>query len=254
MRLHGKVPQKAMATLAMGLAHFLARTLRFRFVIDDLAAVPHLAPGPVIYAFWHEMLLIPMLTHGGAAVPLLSLSRDGKVLETVLQRYGGGLIRGSSDHGRIGHGGRKALQEMLRIGREHHVAIALDGPLGPPRRVAVGKRRSASAGAILLASRNGMPLVPLGMAPGAAHRVGPAGRIIAIPLPSLPVWCVCGSPLHLPPALSREGREESVRRLQAAMDDAQGRAERYAAGSRPSGPVLNLRDVRRLRPDDPLKV
>lgn len=212
------IPTKAFGLLTSWLLRAWLGSLEFRFVVDDPAAAPHRMPRHGLYVFWHEMLLLPAYTHGSTIATLVSFGRDGDLIANVLHYWRGRTVRGSTDH----QGGR-ALREMLRLARQSHLGLAVEHPQGPARVVAPG--------AIFLASRSRMPVVPVGLAPSRWRRVGPAGRRIALPLPFCRVRVVAGRPIRVPADLDRNGLERWRRKVQAAMDQVQSRAERLAAGA-----------------------
>jgi lysophospholipid acyltransferase (LPLAT)-like uncharacterized protein len=182
------------------------------------------------------MLLIPAFTHGGLISPLISRSADGEMITEVVRLFGGEAIRGSTNHDGRNRGGAGALREMIRHGRKRHIAVTLDGPVGPLRRV--------PPGVIVLASRAQMPIIPLGIAPARGRSFGKGARIICLPAPFCRAWVVAGKPIDVPGNLNRQDRAEQVRLVQAAMDDVQTRAEAYASGkTRPAG-WASLREVR----------
>ncbi|MHC4717558.1 MAG: lysophospholipid acyltransferase family protein [Planctomycetota bacterium] len=237
MRLFADTRPALRSSIAAKLIRLWLGTHRYRFVLDDAAAVPHTA-APSIYVFWHEMLLFPTFTHGSAVTPLVSHSSDGELIDQVIRRFGGRTIRGATDRDGTDRGGRRAFRQMLRYGREHHVAIPLDGPVGPRRRV--------SPGAVVLASRNSMPIIPLGIAPSWSRTVGPAQGPIHLPMLFCGVWFVVGRPLDIRPALPRSRRDEAVQLVQSAMEDVQARAEAFAAGERPPARPLTLAEAKSL--------
>jgi len=205
--------------------------LDFRFRLSSIEANPAWADRGMLYLFWHEALLFPAYTHARYNVAtLISRHRDGEFLAQVLRMLRGKAIRGSTTHDSVA-----GLRKMIRQGRFSHLAIAPDGPLGP--------RRLVQPGAVFLASRAGMPIVPLGFAFGACWRARSWDRM-ALPKPGQPARCVAGRPIEVPADLSREGLEECRRQVQQALEQVQAQAERLAAGGRPDGPLLTLRQVR----------
>ncbi len=238
MRIFPKVSADIKSWVGAGLIRGWMSTLRFRFIIDDDRTVPHLAPRPVIYVFWHEMLLLPAYTHTGVATPLISRGTDGDVIDRVVQRFGGRAIRGATDHSGKDRGGRAALRTMIRSGEAGHLAIPMDGPVGP--------RRVVGHGTVVLASHTGMPIVPIGMAVGAGLLVGPRAMPVTIPMPWTRAWMVAGKAIEVPPDLSRRDRGRHAARVQAGIDEVQARAERLAKGEAPAVSPLTLGEVRRL--------
>src|SRR5206468_6190352 len=104
-----------------------------------------------LYAFWHEHLLLPAYHYGRRDIRvLISTHADGQLIAEVCRRLGFGLVRGSTTRG-----GVEAVRQMLRDGGASHLAITPDGPRGPRRRV--------QPGVSFLASRTGLPVVPMGI-------------------------------------------------------------------------------------------
>lgn len=115
------------------------------------AADAVLAKSPVIVVFWHSrFLLLPFIYPQNRTIGvLISPSRDGDVIASIITRLGRQVVRGSSRKG-----GKAALEQMeqqLRAGWD--VGIAVDGPLGPAYECKMGP--------VVLAARLGLPVVPL---------------------------------------------------------------------------------------------
>ena len=145
----------------------------------------HLRDGPVILGFWHEHLAVLGPLHADRQlVGMVSRSRDGERLATLLAVLGFHTVRGSSSSG--ARAVARAALRALRGGRS--VAIALDGPRGP--------RHQVAPGAMVLAGWADCPLLLVGC------RVWPALRLPSwdrqcLPLPFARVdvrYALCGPP------------------------------------------------------------
>ena len=137
------------ATAALAIRAWMG-TLRIHVDAVDPCLDPRLGSKGHIYCFWHEDLVF----HGGLMAgsgthAMISRSRDGERIARIMERLGLRPIRGSSHRG-----GAHAALEVLRLGADANVGIAVDGPRGPRRRL--------QPGAVFLASRTGMPLVAIG--------------------------------------------------------------------------------------------
>ena len=234
MKLSNPIAIKFVSMLAGWLIEAWLRTLNFRFALDDPAANPAELDRRGLYMFWHETLLLPAYTHArtGFAI-LVSTHRDGELIAQTVRMLRGQAIRGSSTRG-----GVAAVMNMLRDRKARHLAITPDGPQGP--------RRVVQIGAIYLASRGQMPLVPLGYAVSDCWRVPSWDRMI-LPKPGAAAWCVAGTPIRVPVDATREQLEAYRRHAQDAMDDVQRRAERLAAGQDTHTKLLTLSQLRRGR-------
>src|SRR5919199_910181 len=101
-------------------------TLRYRYRPLGLDVDPNQPGlrGRYIYAFWHENLLLPAYRYGRPDVwVLISQHADGQLIAEVCRRLHFSLVRGSTTRG-----GVEAVRQMLRAGRECHLAITPDGP------------------------------------------------------------------------------------------------------------------------------
>jgi lysophospholipid acyltransferase (LPLAT)-like uncharacterized protein len=170
---------------------------------------------PRIYLFWHEYILVPLYLRGNCdIVMLLSRHRDAEVLARVAGHMGFDCVRGSTTRGATA-----ALMEMQRQGKQSHLAITPDGPQGP--------RRQMAQGAIYLASKSGMPIVPMGFGMSFPKRAKSWDQF-AMPRPFSRVRCVIGNPTYIPPDLSREGLEDSRLHVEGLMNDLTLEAELWA--------------------------
>ena len=142
--------------LAWGLAIALrlyAATLRVR-IVDRQGHFQAMQEGkPRVFSIWHNRILFlaqmlpkSALRHGTV---LVSASRDGEYITTVLRCYGLEAVRGSSS--RRGAIALRELQEKLQEGISS--LLTVDGPRGP--------RYCVHPGAVVLGMRGGVPVVPL---------------------------------------------------------------------------------------------
>jgi hypothetical protein len=125
--------KKARLIAAVGsrIVRLLLLTLRFR--VEDRGGVFQLPmPRPLLWAFWHNRLLIvPYLFEryfpGRPGAALASVSKDGEAVAAFIECFGVGAVRGSSSRG-----GARALVEMKRrVDAGEMMAITPDGPRGP---------------------------------------------------------------------------------------------------------------------------
>ena len=138
-----------------------------------------------IYSAWHENMFLWSYVgaYQGANV-LVSESRDGEYVGHVLESLGFHTVRGSSTRGAV-----RALRQLVRSGRATHVAITPDGPRGP--------RQHFQQGAVYLASRTGMHIVPIAFAFDRPWRFSSWDRL-AMPRPFSRAVCYGGAPIVVP--------------------------------------------------------
>ncbi len=82
---------------------------------------------------------------------MASQNKDGEIASYILKGLGFGVVRGSSNTDKD-KGGAKALIQIKRILEQgHNIAITVDGPKGPPKKV--------KQGTIYLAQKTKKPIV-----------------------------------------------------------------------------------------------
>lgn len=232
MKLSHPIAIKLAALLSSWVIRLWMGSQDYRFCVDDPEGIPSRRTRPGIYLFWHEMMFFPAYTHARAGFTVLvSQHRDGQLIGQIFRMLGGRAICGSTTSG-----GAVAVRRMLRSAGVQHLAVTPDGPRGP--------RRQVQMGAIYVASRSGLPLIPIGFAFDRCFRMANWDRT-ALPRLSRPARCVIGTPIPIPQNLDRGGLLEYRLRVQIAMDDVQARAEQLAADPRPGLPLLSLTDILR---------
>jgi lysophospholipid acyltransferase (LPLAT)-like uncharacterized protein len=169
-----------------------------------------------IYAFWHEYSFVPSYVYARPdTAVLISLHADGELLAQVNRRFGFTVVRGSTTRG-----GTTALRHLLRdLAGSRHFGLTPDGPKGP--------RRKCQFGAVYLASRLGMPVVPVGFGYGRCWRARSWDRW-ALPLPFSRVRCVSAHPVVVPPRLGTDELAPYQRAVEDATNHATAVAERWA--------------------------
>jgi lysophospholipid acyltransferase (LPLAT)-like uncharacterized protein len=181
-----------------------------RFKVPE--ADPRRNTRPTLFLFWHEGISLPAYAYARLNVStLISNHRDGELVTQVVRFLGGQAIRGSSSRG-----GCKALREMLQTSQTRNLAITPDGPRGP--------RRVLQTGAVFLASHAGIDIVPVGIHMAGAWRCKSWDRM-AIAKPFHHAYVVAGTPIRVPPDLSKEELSRYRQLCQDALDKVQALAE-----------------------------
>ena len=160
---------------------------------DQLCGAQHLSK-PAIFVCWHQGILGSLLagqrlaSRGVPLSPLASNSRDGQMIARVLRDLSPRIevVRGSS--GRGGTEAREHLEAALAAGRSP--VLTVDGPRGP--------RHEAKPGAVWLAWRTGIPLVPIAWAATRELTIERAWDGFRIPLPGGRLRVALGPSLHIP--------------------------------------------------------
>ena len=201
--------QPALAWLVGSYLLIALRTTRW-----DVHGRNHLAPFAagrvVIAAFWHERLaLMPMLwmqaqvmqpTKAANIHMLVSRHRDGRLIGSVLRRFGVQVVHGSSSEGAMT--AMRRTMALLKNGQQ--IAITPDGPRGP--------RRVAASGVAQIAALSGVPVLPCS-AQISRRRVLRSWDRMVLPLPFGRGVLVCEPPILVP----RQGWEASLSMIGAAM-------------------------------------
>ncbi len=180
-------------------------TIRFRWYGGT-----HVHPDPreresAIYVMWHQRLLCFAYTHAhfGSRI-LVSQSKDGEIIARVAARLGFFSIRGSSHRG-----ASEAIRALLAQAHSgYDLAITPDGPKGPPQAFKVG--------AVYLASRSGLPIVPITVAYRRCWQLQSWDRF-QLPWPFTRGVIHAGKPVAVPPTLDDAGLETWRLRLQETL-------------------------------------
>jgi hypothetical protein len=158
-----------------------------------------------IFALWHARLLPLVWTHRGRGVAVLvSRHRDGELITRIIERLGYVTARGSSTRG-----GEEGLMEMLSMADQGRLlCVTPDGPRGPAERL--------KPGLVYLASRSGLPIVPVAAAARSA-RVLRSWDGFRIPYPFARVVAACGDPIAVPRGIEGETLEAWRVRVEDAL-------------------------------------
>jgi len=171
--------------------------------------------GPCLFVFWHEYIPFMFYLRGRCRVAfLVSQHRDAEWVTQAARHMGFQTIKGSTTRG-----GVAALLRILK-NRIPNLAITPDGPRGP--------RRTMAPGAVYLASRLGIPLVPVGLGYARPWRVRDSWDQFAIPRPYSRARAVFGPRLVFPGGLSRDELDAECRHVGAMLNRLTETAEHWA--------------------------
>ena len=155
-----------------------------------------------ITSFWHySVLYIVHASKGFPFAAMVSASKDGAYVARVLEAKGFTTLRGSRNQK-----GLAALKGMLLAIKDGRCPVLVaDGSQGPALQ--------AQPGAILLASRTGIPILPVCMACSRYLTFGSWDRTI-IPLPFAKISEWYGEPFYVPAGLDNDGLEQYRQELE----------------------------------------
>jgi lysophospholipid acyltransferase (LPLAT)-like uncharacterized protein len=165
------------------------------------------AGSPFIVSFWHYGVIY--IVYHARKIPyvaMVSASKDGEYVSRILQSKGFATVRGSRNKGAVG--ALKALMKEMAQGKT--AVLVADGSQGPARK--------AQAGTLLLASKTGAPIVPVGWAADRYKSFRSWDRT-AIPLPFSKVVLWFGEPISVPRGLQSVELEEYRLKLEQALND-----------------------------------
>jgi lysophospholipid acyltransferase (LPLAT)-like uncharacterized protein len=204
--------QRLAALAVFTLIRVVAATIRFR-LRDPAGIASNLSESAFIFAIWHNRLALSLVLYHRwflrtrpqrRMAALVSASRDGGFLASILERFGVQPVRGSSSRR-----GPQALRELVSWGeRGYDLAITPDGPRGP--------RYVVQEGAVALAQLTGLPVVP------ASYHL--RWKVCArswdgfqIPIPFTSCELRLSEPLRVPREADAAARERFRQELEQAM-------------------------------------
>ena len=175
----------------------LGLTLRWRTDgFERFDAVRAQGRQPII-ACWHGRILSGILWFKRrGVVALASQNFDGEWISGILERFGYGVVRGSSSRG----ASRALLQLTREIGSGKAAAFTVDGPRGPAR--------VAQPGALWLAKATGNPVLPFHLEASRFWTLG-SWDGTQIPKPFSTVALAVGEPFDVPADAGDEGMERA---------------------------------------------
>ena len=185
----------------------------------------------MVFSFWHEFIgvILPRWGHTPLSI-LASQHRDGEWVSQTALSLGLRIVRGSSTRG-----GAAAIRRLKKQCQETSLAITPDGPRGPRRKMAIGP--------IFMASRLGMPFVPLGIGVNDCWRLKTWDQF-AIPKPFSKVRIIFGPKIDVPRKAKREELEAIRQSVEDLMNDLSDQAQSWAcSGQRMLGeqPFIRVR-------------
>lgn len=208
----------------------IARTVRWTVEGEPVAQKVWARQNGIVVAAWHSRIMvlpsgwIRRMKHwpgqiDGAAM-LVSLSPDGEAVTRAISHLGIHPIRGSAGNkkkARKDKGGVRAIAEAVKLLKSGKaVCITPDGPRGPAEKV--------SPGAIMIAQRAGVPILPYALSIRPAKRLSTWDRLI-LPLPFARGAIVFGAPVDTDRA---RAPDEIQAELQKRLDEATRRADMLA--------------------------
>jgi len=166
------------------LIRLISRTWRIRAVNS---------PEPkAIIAFWHgEMLPLWKFFASKNASAVVSQSKDGEILSTLLRKWNFELYRGSSSKG-----GSETLEKICNEFDNDFLLITPDGPRGPAKKF--------KAGAAVISQRKQIPLILCDVQIHSKRQFPKSWDNFQFPLPFSKIEIAFSEKIFIPPEATRE--------------------------------------------------
>lgn len=130
--------------LAVYLLNLISKTWRIKIKGD-------FPEKPAIILFWHgKMLPVWRIFRKHNPKGVVSKSKDGQILSSLLEKWNFSLIRGSSSSD-----GKEVLKQMISEAENSYLLMTPDGPRGPSKEM--------KAGGVIAAHRSKVPLYLCGV-------------------------------------------------------------------------------------------
>ena len=195
--------------IAGSIINVLLKTVRIRIINADVITKLEKQNKNYVVAFWHGSMLIGWyLQREKNFASLVSKSKDGEVLNTLLNKWKFNVVRGSSRDG-----GKAALETMLNLVKNNFgLAITPDGPTGPINKM--------KAGAVIIAQRSEAPLLLLGI--GTREKwILKSWDKFEIPKPFSQVAAVYSDPIMIENNLSVEETNDRIAKYEELLNKLQ---------------------------------
>ncbi len=192
-----------------------------RFEVEGLENLESIERGGdlPIFAVWHDRIFLgTYFFQGRGIVFLTSQSFDGEYIARFLQRFGYGVIRGSSTRG--GAAGLVEMIRKMRLGLP--MGFTVDGPKGP--------RYQAKTGAVLLAKKTGNPILPFIIEAERRFTIKSWDRL-QIPRPFTRAKVLLGKPIEVSADADTAEVEKKRMELQSALDEIVRIGKEWSSGS-----------------------
>jgi lysophospholipid acyltransferase (LPLAT)-like uncharacterized protein len=188
--------------LGIRLLSWLPYTLHYK-----IKAAPDLKSTAVI-AFWHQYMLAGWFINRKIqnSTALISRSKDGDILASIVEHWGIKQIRGSSSDK-----GSKVLQMMIEsIHDDNTILITPDGPRGPAK--------FPKPGAVLGAQRSGKSLILCRIQYSLAYMFKKSWDQFLLPLPFTTVYIEYSQPLFIPLECDQQEIDNTLQYVQEFLN------------------------------------
>ena len=200
-----KKSEKVFVKLFVFLLRSIAWTSRTELENEAIIDEARRIHGGFILSTWHRDIFFSIwMFRSLHLTALISASRDGEAIYQVMRRFNFKATRGSSNRG-----GAEGLLDTLQVLKAGEgIAIAPDGPLGPPL--------EAKPGIVLLAKQANVPILPWSYTCRREWRLKTWDQH-RLPQPFNRIEGAFGEPLLVPPDSPPDEIPRYCRKLEDAM-------------------------------------
>jgi lysophospholipid acyltransferase (LPLAT)-like uncharacterized protein len=204
---------RILSFIGWSLISLWSRTLRIRFVNQEIPDGLAAGGKNFIYAFWHGRQFLLFYTHRNSHIVIpASESRDGEIQAGIIGRFGFGVVRGSSKR----KGAQAYIGLLKALKNRKCIAIAVDGPRGPIYEV--------KQGITSLAGKLGKPIVPVVMSAKRSWVLKKTWDKYVIPKPFTECVIMYGEPIIVN-GTEEEELESKRKKLTVALNTIMARAD-----------------------------
>jgi lysophospholipid acyltransferase (LPLAT)-like uncharacterized protein len=193
----------------------IGSTLRFRTIgMENLERIKTEGRQP-IHTFWHDRILSSTYFFRDRRIIVLSSqSVDSEYTARCIQRFGFGIVKGSSSRGAVG--GLVGMIRMMKKG--FPAAFTVDGPRGP--------RYVVKMGPVLLAQKTGNPILPFVIESKRIWQLRSWDRL-QVPRPFSEAAVIFGDPIYVAPKGGERELNAKLVEVQSALDELVRRGEAW---------------------------
>jgi lysophospholipid acyltransferase (LPLAT)-like uncharacterized protein len=166
-------------------------------------------------AFWHNRIFLATYYFRFRGIIVMSSqSFDSEYVARFIQRFGFGIVKGSSTRGGVG-----GLIEMIRLmKRGFPMGFSVDGPKGPIYK--------AKTGVILLAKKTGNPILPFSVEAGSYWTIKSWDKL-QIPKPFTRAKILIAQPIRVSENADEKEMNDKHLELQEKLEELVARGEQW---------------------------
>ena len=205
-KLKNRIYHRVLPRIGLFLVGALSATCRVRIIGAESESKALKRDNSLIYASWHQRFF-PGITFFARRKPIaimISQSRDGELIASIVDMLGWKPVRGSSSRG-----GRSALLKLKKLARKgYKIGHIVDGPKGPFGEV--------KPGLVLIAQATGLAIVPTITSAEKRWQANSWDRFM-IPKPFSRIIIRFGEPCYVPREMDEDAFEEKRLEIEKRM-------------------------------------